>query len=115
MRGVTFPGNRLAEIREFPNPHAGPGEAVLKVGASSLYSTDLYRYCGPDPTDTITGPELCGVIEELGSGAPPGIKMGGQLIRYQHTGCGVCENRTMDYEQLCPQGRVTYCGGTDPF
>ena len=36
MRGVTFPGNRQAEIREFPDPHAGPGEAVVKVRASGL-------------------------------------------------------------------------------
>ena len=43
MRGVTFPGNRQAEIREFPDPHAGPGEAVLKVrasGSAALTSTD---------------------------------------------------------------------------
>ncbi len=32
MRGVTFLGNRQAEIREFPDPHAGPGEAVVKSG-----------------------------------------------------------------------------------
>ena len=47
MRGVTFPGNRQAEIREFLDPHAGPGEAVLKVRASGLCGTDLHRYRAP--------------------------------------------------------------------
>ena len=36
MRGVMFNGNRQAEIREFPDPHAGPGEAVVKVRASVM-------------------------------------------------------------------------------
>jgi hypothetical protein len=44
MRGVVFKGNREAEIREFPDPHAGPGEAVVKIRASGLCSTDLHRY-----------------------------------------------------------------------
>jgi hypothetical protein len=34
MRGVVFKGNREAEIREFPAPHARPGEAVVKIRAS---------------------------------------------------------------------------------
>lgn len=44
MRGVVFKGNREAEIREFPDPHAGPGEAVVKIRASGLCGTDLHRY-----------------------------------------------------------------------
>ncbi len=68
MRGVTFLGNRQAEIREFPDPHAGPGEAVVKIRASGLCGTDLHRYRGSEPVDMITGHEPRGVIEELGPG-----------------------------------------------
>ena len=112
MRGVTFPGNRQAEIREFPDPQAGPGEAVLKVRASGLCGTDLHRYRGSEPTNMITGHEPCGVIEELSPGAPPGIKVGDRVICHHYAGCGVCENCSMGYEQLCPQGRITFGGGT---
>ena len=31
---------------------------------------------------------------------------------HHYAGCGVCEICAMGYEQLCPQGRVTYGGGT---
>ena len=112
MRGVTFPGNRQAEIREFPDPHAGPGEAVLKVRASGLCGTDLHRYRAETPTEMITGHEPCGVIEELGPGAAPGIKVGDRVICHHYAGCGVCEICAMGYEQLCPRGRITYGGGT---
>ena len=110
MRGVMFKGNREAEIREFPDPHAGPGEAVLKVRASGLCGTDLHRYRGTKPIDAITGHEPCGVIAELGVGAAPGLAIGDRVICHHYAGCGVCENCTMGYEQLCLHGHVTFGG-----
>ena len=49
MRGVTFPGNRQTEIRKFPDPRAGPGEAVAKNRASGLCGTDLHRFRDSEP------------------------------------------------------------------
>ena len=112
MRGVTFKGNREAEIREFPDPQAGPGDAVLRVRASGLCGTDLHRYRENEPTEMITGHEPCGVIEELGPGAPPGLNLGDRVMAHHYAGCGVCEVCAMGYEQLCPQGHVTFGGGT---
>lgn len=112
MRGVVFKGNREAEIREFPDPHAGPGEAVVKIRASGLCGTDLHRYRAADPTEMITGHEPCGVIAELGVGAPDGLAIGDRVMVHHYRGCGVCELCSMGYEQLCPKGRVTYGGGT---
>ena len=86
MRGVTFKGNREAEIREFPDPHAGPGEAVLRIMASGLCGTDLHRYRDGEPTEMITGHEPCGVIEELGPGAPPGLKPGDRVMCHHYEG-----------------------------
>ena len=76
MRGVTFKGNREAEIGEFPDPHAGPGEAVLRIMASGLCGTDLHRYRDAEPTEMITGHEPCGVIEELGPWGASGPEAG---------------------------------------
>jgi threonine dehydrogenase-like Zn-dependent dehydrogenase len=55
MRGVIFKGNREAEIREFPDPHAGPGEAVVKIRASGLCGTDLHRYRAAEAFRTFDG------------------------------------------------------------
>lgn len=112
MRGVVFNGNRTAEIRNFPDPHAGPGEAVVKVRASGLCGTDLHRYRGSNPIDAITGHEPCGVIVELGAGAAPALAVGDRVICHHYAGCGVCEICTLGYEQLCPRGHVTF-GGVD--
>jgi len=112
MRGVIFKGNREAEIREFPDPHAGPGEAVVKIRASGLCGTDLHRYRAAEPTLMITGHEPCGEIAELGPGAPDGLAIGDRVMVHHYRGCGVCEICSMGYEQLCPKGRITYGGGT---
>ena len=91
MRGVVFKGNREAEIREFPDPHAGPGEAVVKIRASGLCGTDLHRYRAAEPTEMITGHEPCGVIAELGPGDPEALAIGDRVMVHHYRGCGVCE------------------------
>jgi len=112
MRGVIFEGNRKASIREFPDPKAGPGEAVIQIKASGLCGTDLHRYRGDDPVTMITGHEPCGVIAELGTGSPETLKVGDRVMCHHYSGCGICEICSMGYEQLCPTGHVTYGGGT---
>lgn len=112
MRGVVFKGNREIEMLDFPDPHAGPGEAVVKIRASGLCGTDLHRYRAAEPFEMITGHEPCGVIAELGSGVPDGLAIGDRVMVHHYSGCGVCEICAMGYEQLCPQGHVTYGGGT---
>ncbi len=111
MRGVTLAGNRRAEIKEFPDPQAGPGEAVLGIRASGLCGTDLHRYQSPEPTDMITGHEPCGVILELGPGAPPGLSLGDRVICHHYAGCGTCEICTTGNEQMCLHGHITFGGG----
>jgi len=49
MRGaVVFTGNRQLEIRSFPDPSPGPGEAVVQIRASGLCGSDLHAYRGPE-------------------------------------------------------------------
>ncbi len=112
MRGVVFTGNRQLEIRSFPDPHAGPGEAVVRIEASGMCGSDLHAYRGPQALQTISGHEPCGVIAELGAGAPAGLHVGDRVMVHHYAGCGLCEICAMGFEQACPNGRVTYGGGT---
>jgi len=112
MRGAVFTGDRGAEIRKFPDPHAGLGEAMVKIRASGLCGTDLHRYRAAEPTAMITGHEPCGIIVELGPGSPDGFAVGDRVMVHHYRGCGVCELCAMGYEQLCPRGHVTDGGGT---
>jgi len=79
-RGVVLTGNRAAEIREFPAPQVGPGEAVVKRRASGLCGTDLHRSRAAGPTAMMTGHEPCGVMVALGPGAPDGLALGARVM-----------------------------------
>ena len=112
MRGVVFTGNRQLEIRSFPDPRPGPGEAVVQIRASGLCGSDMHTYRGATAVTTISGHEPCGVIAELGAGAPSGLQVGDRVMVHHYAGCGVCETCALGFEQACKQGRVTYGGGT---
>jgi threonine dehydrogenase-like Zn-dependent dehydrogenase len=108
MRGLIFTGNRDAELQEFPDPHPGPGEAVIHIRASGLCGSDLLRYRGQDPSPNIIGHEPCGVVAELGPGKPKGLEVGDRVMVHHYSGCGVCEVCAMGFEQACPSGHITY-------
>ncbi len=108
MRGLIFSGNSEAELQEFPDPNPGPGEAVIHVRASGLCGSDLPRYRAPEPSQKIIGHEPCGVIADLGPGAPEGLKVGDRVMVHHYAGCGVCEICAMGFEQACPTGHITY-------
>ena len=113
MRGVTNTGNRTVEVRDFADPHAGPGEAVVQIRAAGLCGSDLHSYRGDRVTGLVNGHEPCGVIAELGAGSPPGLAIGDRVMVHHYAGCGVCETCTMGYEQLCLRGNSVTFGGVN--
>src|SRR2546430_12958759 len=44
MRGIVFLGDRKLELKEFPDPTPGPGEAVIAIKASGMCGSDLHPY-----------------------------------------------------------------------
>ena len=107
MRGVVFTGDRKLEIREFPDPVAGPGEAVIKMGASGICGSDLSPYRAQSAQANISGHEPCGTIAELGPGVV-GWKVGDRVMIHHYAGCGTCKYCRIGYEQLCVHGHEVY-------
>ena len=83
----------------------------MAVRASGLCGTDLHAYHNPEPSSMISGHEPCGIIAELGDGAPAGLKLGDRVMVHHYQGCGVCEICAMGYEQMCETGGIVYGGG----
>ncbi len=68
MKGITFLGDRQAELREFKDPTPGPHDVILEIKASGMCGTDLHAY-RREFTGTehfVAGHEPCGVVVELG-------------------------------------------------
>src|SRR5215475_7059087 len=66
----TTGGPEVIRIGELPTPKPGPGEALVRVGASALNPIDLYIRAGtvamPLPKPFIPGCDLAGVVEAVG-------------------------------------------------
>ncbi len=61
------------KVGDLPEPNAGPGEVLVKVGATSFNPIDLYLRSGmvamPLPYPYILGCDLAGTVAALGEGA----------------------------------------------
>jgi len=103
MRAAVFHGVDDIRIEEVPRPHAGPGEAVIRVTMTTICGTDLHIARGEYPVKPglIIGHEPVGVIDELGVGVT-GYNVGERVIVGAITPCGQCN--------ACLSGKLSQCG-----
>lgn len=119
MKGLVFLGGEKSEIREFPIPSAGPGEAVVKVVNAAVCGSDVDFWRIPDDIyqkliksgktaqgtpglleGIISGHEASGYVVETGEGVTH-LKIGDRVSVHHHLGCGHCEYCIAGEEQSC--------------
>jgi alcohol dehydrogenase len=103
MRANVFYGVNEFHVEEVEKPHAGVGEAVIRVTLTTICGTDLHIVRGEYPVKPglIIGHEPVGVIEELGEGVT-GYKLGDRVLVGAITPCGQCYG--------CLSGHLSQCG-----
>jgi (R,R)-butanediol dehydrogenase/meso-butanediol dehydrogenase/diacetyl reductase len=99
-------------IDDIPEPVAGSGEVVLKVGCCGICGTDLQMYrIGSYTARAILGHECSGVIEVVG----PGVEdwaVGDRVVVDDVFPCGTCDFCSRGRERLCQN--VTTLGSQWP-
>ncbi len=108
MRANVFRGVNQIGIEEVPKPHAGVGEAVIRITLTTICGTDLHIVRGEYPVKPglIIGHEPVGVIEELGPGVT-GYAVGDRVLVGAITPCGQCHG--------CLSGHLSQCGHGDGY
>src|SRR6185436_2357741 len=103
MRANVFYGKNDIRVEEVERPHAGVGDAVIRITLTTICGTDLHILRGEYPVKPglIIGHEPVGVIEELGSGVV-GYKAGDRVLVGAITPCGQCS--------ACLSGHLSQCG-----
>jgi alcohol dehydrogenase len=103
MRATVFRGPGDIRVEEVPRPHAGPGEAVIRVTTTTICGTDVHIVKGEYPVrlGLVIGHEPVGVIEELGAGVS-GYEIGQRVLVGAITPCGQC--------RACLSGHLSQCG-----
>jgi len=103
MRANVFRGVDDFGIEEVPRPHAGVGEAVIRVTLTTVCGTDLHIVRGEYPVRAglTIGHEPVGVIDELGPGVTS-FEVGQRVLVGAITPCGQCH--------ACLSGHLSQCG-----
>src|SRR5262245_32973867 len=103
MKALVFHGKNDIRVDEVARPHAGAGEAVIRITLTTICGTDLPILHGEYPVKPglIIGHEPVGVIEELGPGVT-GFEVGDRVLVGAITPCGQC--------RACLSGQLSQCG-----
>lgn len=108
MKATVFHGTNDIRVEEVSRPHAGIGEAVIRVTLTTICGTDLHIVRGEYPVKPglIIGHEPVGVIDELGPGVT-GYEIGDRVLVGAITPCGQC--------RACLSGHLSQCGHGDGY
>lgn len=95
------------EFQEVPEPHAAPGQVVVKVGGSGLCHTDFtviareQAYWEDDAPPFTLGHEIAGWVEEVGAGVKNFKRGDAVAINPSWASCGRCH--------MCRSGEENHC------
>src|SRR5215207_1831139 len=92
MKAVVFHGINDIRVEQVPKPRPKPGEAVIRITATTICGTDVHIVKGEYPVrpGLILGHEPVGIIEELGEGLGSEYAVGQRVIVGAITPCGQC-------------------------
>jgi threonine dehydrogenase-like Zn-dependent dehydrogenase len=108
MKANVFRGKNEMGVEEVERPHAGIGEAVIRITLTTICGTDLHILRGEYPVKPglIIGHEPVGVIEELGAGVT-GYSIGDRVLVGAITPCGQC--------RACLSNQLSQCGHGEDY
>src|ERR1041384_212144 len=103
MKANVFHGKNDIRVEEVERPHAGVGDAVIRVTMTTICGTDLHIVRGEYPVKPglVIGHEPVGVIEQLVAGVN-GYEIGERVLVGAITPCGQCN--------ACLSGKLSQCG-----
>ena len=105
MKAVVFNGVNNLQVDARPKPAPGPGQAVIRITATTICGTDVHIVKGEYPVrpGLILGHEPVGVIDALGEGLEDEYTIGQRVIVGAITPCGQCF--------YCLNAAHSQCGG----
>ena len=103
MKAIVFRGVNDLRIEEVPKPQPKAGEAVIRIGATTICGTDVHIVKGEYPVrpGLIIGHEPVGVIDAIGEGLEDEYTVGDRVIVGAITPCGQCFYCLNDARSQC--------------
>jgi L-gulonate 5-dehydrogenase len=92
MRALVLEDVRRMKLGDWPEPHCGPTDVILRPLAVGICAGDMQHYLGRNPYTKyplIGGHEICGVVSETGASVLR-VKRGDLVVIEPVVGCGRC-------------------------
>lgn len=101
MKAAVVQSRGVLAVEDVPEPHAEPGEVVVRVGLCGICGSDLHEYASDFARPgRIMGHEYGGTIVELGEGVD-GWALGDRIVAGWPPPCGRCYWCTHTMRDLC--------------
>jgi 2-desacetyl-2-hydroxyethyl bacteriochlorophyllide A dehydrogenase len=112
MKAVKLSAPRQASVVDEPAPTAGPGEVVIRIGATGLCGSDLSTWLGHHPfrrPPVVLGHEAAGTVVAVGADVTD-IAPGTRVALCPLIACGRCDSCRRGQGNLCRNRRVPGVG-----
>lgn len=113
-RVVVFTAPHELEIREVDIPDIKEGQALIRIKACNICTTEQGQYSGKRPLKypVIGGHEFGGVIEEIKDNTNSGLAVGDRVaIGYDYCGeCSFCKKGLFNFCEGLPEEDIRYGG-----
>jgi 2-desacetyl-2-hydroxyethyl bacteriochlorophyllide A dehydrogenase len=112
MRRVRFTGSESVSVEETPLPGIGPGDVLVRVGASAICGSEMGSYRSPEGAAPLANPghEIVGTIVE----SPADESRVGQRVAINIiTGCGHCVHCLRRDRRFCAEQGYVMNGHAD--
>ena len=111
MQAMVLKAPRAAlELLGVADPHPGPGQLLVKVGACGICRTDLHVVDGELPharSPIIPGHEIVGTVVEVGADVDSFARGNRVGIPWLASTCGICTYCRTSRENLCDNAQFT--------
>lgn len=100
MRVSMYYSNKDVRLEEMPVPEIGPGELLLRVGASGICGSDVMEWYRRDKVPLVLGHEVAGDVIGLGEGVEK-FREGDRVAATHHVPCNTCHYCLSDHHTVC--------------
>src|SRR5207249_2716276 len=101
VKAAVYGGPGDLELRDWPEPTAGPGELLVRVRGCGLCGSDILKVTSPGTkAPAVFGHEVVGDIAQVGAGVAR-FRVGQRIVAAHHVPCFACH--------YCRRGSPSMC------
>jgi len=101
VKAAVYTGPGAIELREWPDPAAGPGELLIRMRGCGLCGSDIAKFVSGARAPAVFGHEVVGEVARVGAGVTR-FAAGQRVVVAHHVPCFDCHYCRRGSPSMCP-------------